>query len=84
MNQDDIICMAREASTTSWCYMPTTLAELERFAALVAAAEREACAKMLETTDLGGMSADPKLQNWTAALLFNYAAAIRARGQHGT
>lgn len=32
---DDIIRMAREASTTPWCYMPTTLAELERFAELV-------------------------------------------------
>jgi len=42
MTQEDIIRMAREASTTSWCYMPTTLAELERFAALVAAAATEA------------------------------------------
>ncbi len=45
------------------------------------AAEREECAKMIETTDLGGLSADPKLQNWIASLLFNYAAAIRARGR---
>ncbi len=44
------------------------------------AAEREACANLLDSTDLSAMSADPKLQNWTAALLFQYAAAIRARG----
>jgi hypothetical protein len=43
--------------------------------------EREACANLLDSTDLSAMSADPKLQNWTAALLFQYAAAIRARGE---
>jgi hypothetical protein len=44
-------------------------------------AEREACAKLIETTELGGISSDPKLQNFIAALLFGYAQAIRARGQ---
>ena len=43
--------------------------------------EREACANLLDSTDLSAMSADPKLQNWTAALLFQYATAIRARGE---
>ena len=43
--------------------------------------EREACAKLIETSDLGGISSDPKLQNFIAALLFGYAQAIRARGQ---
>lgn len=41
MNKDDIICMARKASTTAWCFMPTTLKELEHFAALVAQRERD-------------------------------------------
>lgn len=45
------------------------------------AEEREACAKLIETSDLGGLSSDPKLQNFIAALLFGYAQAIRARGQ---
>ena len=44
MTQDEIIEMARQASTTDFCYMPTTLAELEAFAKLVAEREREACA----------------------------------------
>ena len=46
MKREDIIRMAREAgfrvNTTE-----SLLAELERFAALVASAEREACAKLL-------------------------------------
>ena len=47
MIKDDIIKLAHEAG-----FMPTVLnhwpAELERFAKLVAAAEREACAKVCE------------------------------------
>ena len=50
MNREDIIRMAREAGLSNdfgkfgYPYLP----ELERFAALVAAAEREACAAMVE------------------------------------
>jgi hypothetical protein len=55
--------------------------ETRRLIELVRADEREACANLLDSTDLSAMSADPKLQNWTAALLFQYAAAIRARGE---
>ena len=43
--------------------------------------EREACANLLLSTDLSGLRNDLVLQNWTANLLANYAAAIRARGQ---
>lgn len=47
MTQEDIISMYKKAN--GWC--PTewdeTVEELERFAALVAAAERESCAEML-------------------------------------
>jgi len=52
-----------------------------KFAKLVAEYEREACAKLIETTDLGGLQDKPKLQNWTAALLLFYAQTIRARGE---
>ena len=51
MNQDDIIRMAREACEVApredWNSTAWVLSDegLERFAALVAAAEREACAK---------------------------------------
>ena len=47
MNREDIIRMAREAGLVNW--EATAYAnELERFAALVASAEREACAKAVE------------------------------------
>jgi hypothetical protein len=50
MTRDDIIRMAREAGigeTPGW--FNCVEEELERFAELVAAAEREACAKQLES-----------------------------------
>jgi hypothetical protein len=55
--------------------------QLEAFAKLVAEKEREACAKLLERTDLGGLKSDVWLQNYTATILDGYAKAIRARGQ---
>jgi hypothetical protein len=56
MNRDDIIRMAREAGdadridpfTKDGDWVILTPDELERFAALVASAEREACAKVCE------------------------------------
>jgi hypothetical protein len=51
------------------------------FAKLVAEKEREACAKLLETTDLGGLKDNPAMQNWVAEMLLAYVKAIRARGQ---
>ena len=44
------------------------------------AIEREACAKLLEITDLSGLKTDPFLASYTATMLFAYAKAIRARG----
>jgi len=55
--------------------------DLNAFAKLVAEKEREACAKLLERTDLGGLKSDVWLQNYTATILDGYAKAIRARGQ---
>ena len=76
MNRDDIIRMAREADAEITNYINYVFDEnvvlfgvdqLERFAALIAAAEREACAEMVE-----GMNVQhPKY----------IAAAIRARGE---
>jgi len=45
------------------------------------AEEREACARILLSTDLSGLKGDIHMQNFIANLLANYAAAIRARGQ---
>jgi hypothetical protein len=69
MTQDEIIEMATKVyGESDW--IETDLLYLERFAKLVAAKEREACAKVCET---GGIGA--KYQGDV------YAEAIRARGQ---
>ena len=48
MNKEDIIRMAREAGFREYLIQDSLSAELERFAALVAAHEREACARIIE------------------------------------
>jgi len=53
----------------------------EKAVDLAIALEREACAKLFELTDLGGLKSDVWLQNYTATILDGYAKAIRARGQ---
>jgi putative NIF3 family GTP cyclohydrolase 1 type 2 len=77
MNREDIIRMAREAcdqapredwNSTAWVFGDETL---ERFAALVAAAEREECAKVCEAIDRNGA--------WVTKL--EASAAIRARSK---
>jgi hypothetical protein len=70
-----VIEMAREADVYCTTRQPTLDAMLERFAALVRADEREACAKLVHDNalacDCGSM-----LQTYLAS----NAAAIRARG----
>ena len=83
MTRDDIIRMAREAGLIIRAAPPTrTTAEcLERFAALVAAAEREACAKVCDdkvAAEYATGKVDHNEMGWTQAC----AIAIRARGQH--
>jgi hypothetical protein len=75
MNREDIIRMARLAGIsnyglTGWTCWP---GQLERFAALVADAEREACAKVVE-----GINPDHQDCNHYDRFI---AAAIRARGE---
>ncbi len=75
MTRDDIIRMAREAGFNveqGFLLRVTGIDEdLERFAALVAAAEREACAKVCDAhVGIWIIPAGPK----------ECAAAIRARG----
>ena len=80
MTRDDIIRMAREAEWSGiYCVEPSlsinlTEDELMRFAALVAAAEREACAKVCEARNMG----DNNREDMEAK---RCAAAIRARGE---
>jgi hypothetical protein len=51
--------------------VPVTMEQIERFAALVAAAEREQCAKIVDKW-FEGMSSEPEMAE--------IAAEIRARG----
>ena len=68
MNRDDITRMAKEAGFVGF---DGDNGSLRRFAAIVAADEREACAKFIEE-----YSGTGKLVSCMSA-----AAAIRARGQ---
>jgi hypothetical protein len=72
MNREDIIRMAREAGYGDALSMLHSNA-LERFANLVAAAEREACAALCDK-----ISDDDGFEGGYAD---NCAKAIRARGQ---
>ena len=56
MNRDDIIRMAREAGGDDWGIFRDFIPEIERFAALVAAAERKAVLEMID--ELVGMERD--------------------------
>ena len=80
MNRDGIIRMAREAGFIV-CKTEGALAPMfERFAALVAAAEREACAKLCESKsndEYATGKVDHNEQAWTDFC----ANAIRARGK---
>jgi hypothetical protein len=75
MTKEDVIKMAREAgllpSDSTFGY-GAEVAELSRFAALVAASEREACAKLCAD----GIKAHHY------PMLSEVAAAIRARSNH--
>jgi len=87
MNKEDIIRMAREATkeapredwnSTAWVFGDETL---ERFAALVASAEREACAKVC---DFRARSYSNETDMWAYEHVREAkicATAIRARGQ---
>ena len=79
MNRDDIIRMAREAcGEPAWDGgVEWTWEEVERFANLVAAAEREACAKVAE--DMGNIDGNMN-KTWRNGC-FDAAFAIRERGE---
>jgi hypothetical protein len=70
MTREEIIRMAREAGL-AYGSDEKPLGSVTRFAALVAAAEREACAKVCEAIERNGA--------WVTKQ--EAAAAIRARGE---
>lgn len=78
MNRDDVIRMTRESgiSDTYFDFQMVSPEDLERFAALVAAAEREACAQLVQkNADVCGPN------TMLCDVLRGNAAAIRARGE---
>jgi len=81
MNREDIIRMAREAGLhySGRCTLTGMESHIERFAALVASAEREACAKDLDDASEAAKDVDPQGFVWRAVK--DCADAIRARGQ---
>jgi len=83
MTKEEIIRMAREAGVfeVSYPHPAGNMVEVERFAALIAAAEREACARVCEDTDIHCVEYQMVLHEDGAQTLRNAAAAIRARGQ---
>ena len=89
MNREDIIRMARDAASADGTtpldrsvvlYAAKSAVFLERFAALVAEAEREACAKVCESLPLEWPD-QPTFAQTERATMMDCAAAIRLRGQ---
>lgn len=81
MSHDEIIHMAREAGAYAPKYpigphdVQFSMASIERFANLVAAAEREGCARLCE------LRADEEIGMAYQGIALDCAAAIRARSQ---
>ena len=78
MNRDDIIRMAREAGgSTDDPSDLLTIANLERFAALVAAAEREACQRVHDLLEVhqAALEASEKPGPWPAKEVIAKAVA---------
>ena len=82
MNREDIVCMAQEAQMPFYWRTGeiTYLDKLEAFATLVASAEREACAKLLEEAAQAAKDVDPQGFVWIA--IKTSAEGIRERGKH--
>ena len=88
MNRDDIIRMAGEAGFIAPAMSSSFLRHLEHFAALVAAAERAACAKLCEEQAIRSEASMRKSKTVKAREIYSsagqtahwMAAAIRARG----
>ena len=81
MTRNQVIRLAALAHLTG-LEQSGILENFEHFAALVAAHEREECARFLESgIDLAGLAGDPAMQKYAVELLMGCAKAIRARGQ---
>ncbi len=83
MDRDDIIKMAREAGFNPVSYTGANLELFERFAALVAAHEREACIEIIEPylIPVGNSRSGELACEWTYRALHEIRDDIRARGE---
>ena len=87
MTREDIIRMAREAGfvDASFCRFSAYTDDLERFAALVRAAEREACAKVCEDEAAEFRSQKEGCRDarydWKEDAAMECSLAIRKRGE---
>ena len=79
MNKDEIIAMARDANHEH--DLTAMLPFLSRFAALVAAKEREACAQIADIQALGWQKSPGANPEAGFIASSNCATAIRARGK---
>lgn len=86
MTRDEVIRMAREArlSNESGAFGYPYLPELERFAALVAAHEREACAAICDNAEKRKWTTFVEGGVCTGISAADCARAIRARGDDET
>lgn len=75
MTRDDVIRLAREAHMHHMAWDDDYIEGTERFAALIAAAEREACVKACKEI-VGPLGKDNVGEFWVEKCV----AAIRARG----
>jgi hypothetical protein len=81
MNREEVIRLAKEAGLQPY-YDAQSLA-IERFAKLAAAAEREACIKIIEAYQIpvGKSAAGEMARDWTVDALKYIRDEIRARGE---
>jgi hypothetical protein len=82
MNRDEIVQIAWDVGLFMRSHHQDEPTKLERFVALIAAAEREACAKVCEELpNTFKIAADEFGYTAEQPTAENYAAAIRARGE---
>jgi len=82
LSKDEIIRMAREAGISKpWDQEPVKWETLQRFANLVAEAEREACAKVCDDLPVPPYVSDKDAHIWDVTCV-DCAEAIRARGSN--
>lgn len=85
MSREEVIRLAREAGLfeVSYPHPAGNMVEVERFAALVAAAEREACAAICDRIAMR-YGNGPEVEHWAQGFkkgALVSAEAIRARGE---